>query len=59
MGIEYEGNVGLQGIDKKTTYKTATEYIQNNNTIKSSVLRQKLLRDGIKEYKCEICGNSE
>lgn len=57
MGIEYAGNQGLKGIKTCNQYKTAEEYIQGT-TVKSHLLKQKLIRDGIKEDKCEICGVS-
>lgn len=59
MGIVYKGNQGGKGFQTSKDYKTAIEYIQNTGTIKSHVLKQKLIRDGIKENKCELCGVSE
>lgn len=58
MGIEYAGNMGGKGIKTDPKYKTAEEYIQSS-CVKSHILKQKLIRDGIKENKCEICGYSE
>lgn len=60
MGIEYAGNPQRKGVPRGTNegYKPAIEYIQST-TIKSHILKQKLIRDGLKEYKCEICGNTE
>lgn len=62
MGIQYAGNQGRKGFshseDSSTNYKTAEEYIQGT-TVKSSILKEKLFRDGIKERKCEICNISE
>lgn len=57
MDIEYNGNQGLKGVRRDTKYKTAEEYIQNNY-VSSHKLKIKLIRDGIKEDKCEICGTS-
>ncbi len=57
MGISYAGNRGGKGIKNSPTYKTAQEYIKQDY-IKSHVLKQKLIRDGIKSNKCEICGVS-
>lgn len=59
MGIEYKGNQGLKGFDHPTQYKTALEYINSNTIISSHKLRNKLLKDGIKKYQCEICGLTE
>lgn len=63
MDINYEGNKGLKGktLQEKgqsNVYKTAAEYIKST-CVKSPVLKEKLLREGIKEYKCEICGGVE
>lgn len=58
MNIEYAGNMGGKGIKTDPKYKTAEEYI-HSSCVKSHILKQKLIRDGIKENKCEICGNSK
>lgn len=58
MGIEYAGNQGGKGIKTDPKYKTAEEYIKSS-CVKSHILKQKLIRDGIKEDKCEICGIKE
>lgn len=55
MNIEYAGNQSGKGTQKGNLYKTAEEYSQGI-CVKSHVLKQKLIRDGIKECKCEICG---
>lgn len=55
MGIEYAGNMGGKGIKTDPKYKTAEEYI-NGSCVKSHILKLKLIRDGLKEAKCEICG---
>jgi len=55
MDINYAGNQGGKGIKTDPKYKTAIEYIQST-CVKSPILKQKLIRDGIKEAKCEICG---
>ena len=58
MNIEYAGNKGSKGIKKSPNYKTAEEYIQGS-CVKSHKLKLKLIRDGVKEAKCELCGVSE
>lgn len=58
MGIEYAGNQGGKGILTQCKYKTAAEYA-TGSSIKSCKLKDKLVRDGIKENKCELCGISE
>ena len=57
MGIEYAGNQGSKGIRQDPKYKTAAEYILGT-TVKSPILKGKLIRDGIKKDECEICGVS-
>lgn len=58
MDIEYAGNQGGKGIKTDPKYKTAEEYAKGAS-ISSSKLKDKLVRDGIREDKCEICGISE
>ena len=55
FGVVYKGNMGLKG--KKTDNKrlSALEYAEKNYC-RSHVLKLKLIEDGLKEYKCEICG---
>lgn len=57
LNIEYSGNQGGKGIKSDPKYKTAEEYIKNPNA-KSHILLLKLIRDGIKEDKCELCGTT-
>ena len=58
MGIVYAGNQGGIGVNKKFShYKTAEEYA-NSACVKSSKLKDKLIREGLKEDKCEMCGVS-
>lgn len=57
MNINYEGNQGLKGLKQSNQYKTAIEYSQQAN-VKSHLLKQKLIKDGIKKDECEICGCS-
>lgn len=57
MNIIYAGNQSGKGIKTDPKYKTAEEYIQGTY-VKSHLLKQKLIRDGIKENKCELCGVS-
>ena len=58
MGIDYAGNQGGIGINKTYShYKTAKEYA-DSAYVKSSKLKDKLIKEGLKEDKCEICGIS-
>ncbi len=58
MGIEYKGNMGLKGKKSDPKRKSAFEYMKKD-LIKTPLLRQKLIQDGIKEDKCEKCNNKE
>lgn len=37
-------------------YIPASKYMKDNKCVKSSKLKEKLIREGLKENKCEICG---
>mgnify|MGYP002508542453 CR=1 FL=1 len=39
-------------------YKKSTEYLTKDSSISSYKLKEKLIKDGIKENKCELCGVS-
>lgn len=57
MGIVYAGQQNKKGQQKgPNKYKPASYYFDNKTFIRSSVLKEKLIKDGIKENKCEICG---
>ena len=58
LGIEYAGQQNKKGQQKgPNKYKDSSHYTkQGGQLIKSSLLREKLIRDGIKEDKCEKCG---
>jgi hypothetical protein len=58
MGLEYKGNKGLKGQKQATNYLTAEEYI-HSTCVKSHILKEKLIRDGIKPHQCERCGLTE
>lgn len=58
FGVEYKGNKGLKGKKTDTKYVPALQYI-NNNFVSAHKLKLKLIRDGVKEHKCEICGITE
>lgn len=57
-GINYKGQQGWAKGIKSNTYVPALEYIKKDH-VKSHILKQKLIRDKLKEEKCEICGLSE
>lgn len=54
FGIDYKGNQGDRG-SQSPSYIPASGYFSGEKTIKSHALKLKLIRDGIKEHKCEIC----
>lgn len=58
MGIEYKGRQDHSKGKKALNYIPALDYIQTEHP-KSAIILQKMLREGIKAYRCEICGNSE
>ena len=57
MEIEYAGQPAKKGQYKGgNEYKPASYYFDNIHPINSHKLKEKLIRDGLKEEKCEICG---
>lgn len=56
MGIEYSGNQSGKGI-KRGYKKSITEFLLSNAS--NSAKRKRLIEEGIKESKCEICQLSE
>lgn len=59
MNIDYKGQRNQKGVRKGNSYRSALSYIENKSNISSSKLRDKLLKDGIKERKCERCGRTK
>ena len=59
MGIDYKGNQGGKNIKNSSRYISAINYADKQDGVKSHTLKKKLIKDNIKEYKCEICGLSE
>lgn len=59
MNIVYKGNMGAKSHKKSPNKKSALELISSGSLVSSSRLRQRLIEDGIKSYKCEICFNTE
>lgn len=50
-------NQHRKGLPHPEAYKPASEYLHKDSKIQSHKLKEKLIRDGIKEAKCEICKN--
>lgn len=61
FGINYGGNPNRKGIPHPNERTKVSKYLTDNMTIAigSSIIRKKLIKDGIKEEKCECCGRSE
>ena len=57
MNIDYKGQQSKQG-RITNCYKPATDYLGTDKYIKSSILKEKLIRDNIKKPVCELCGIS-
>ena len=57
MGITYSGNQCRKGFSHKESRKNLTDYLNSN--VCNSKKRIRLIDEGIKEEKCEICGLSE
>jgi len=60
MNIEYKGTQSWSK-DRlfKNKYVLAVQHLFNGSIITPSVLKERLFRDGIREKKCETCGNIE
>ncbi len=59
LNISYTGNRGLKGQKSDVRYKTAKEYVSSVEHVLSNKLKYKLIRDGLKDHKCEICNGTE
>ena len=60
LDLDYSGQQAKKGQQKgPNKYKDSSYYTKANGPrVHSSVLRIKLVRDGVKEDKCEKCGNT-
>ena len=57
-GVDYKGNPSHKGEHIEKRYISAKEYFGTDKPITSYKLKIKLLKEGIKKYRCEKCGNS-
>ena len=57
--IDYSHFTGRARTYRKSNTTNMQEYLNNNVKINSYELKNKLLKEGLKENKCEICGISE
>lgn len=56
LNIEYKGQQNKKGQQKgPNKYKPANYYIENSIPVSGYYILKKLLRDGLKEYRCEEC----
>ena len=53
--IVYKGNKGNKNWKISNNRKKPEEYLIDNSTLGSHKLKLRLLRDGVKQYKCEKC----
>ena len=60
FGIDYKGNQGAKGKKISNFYHKADFYLSKNGPfIKPLALKNKLIKDGLRERKCESCGLRE
>ena len=59
IGVDYKGNSGRKGRPHFSERISVYYYLENNKIINASKLRKLLIRDGLKEEKCECCGLTE
>lgn len=58
FNIDYSENKRKTAKKHSNKYLPASYYADNNVNISASKLRNKLIKDGLKENKCECCGLS-
>ena len=58
-GIEYRGNIGAKGKKISPLKKSAEELMSENKLITSYKLKNRILEESLKEYRCECCGLTE
>lgn len=59
LEIPYETNQHREGLPHHESRVSAMYYIKTNAPIAATILKKKLIEEGIKEKKCERCGNTE
>lgn len=59
LGIDYKGNPNRKGVSHSETKTPVSLYLSGEKNITASKLRNKLIDEGLKEYKCEKCGRTE
>jgi DNA invertase Pin-like site-specific DNA recombinase len=58
-GIVYNGNQNRRGIPHTEIRKSLEDILNNKIIYSASSLKKRLIEEGLKENKCEICGISE
>lgn len=58
LGIEYKGNPSRKGLEHTESVIPLNKIFSNEVPYSSSSLKKRLIKDGIKEEKCEFCGIS-
>ena len=58
-GIDYKGNQSGKGTNKRRYAMSLEEYLNSSLDIQTNKVRKKLLKEGVKEYRCERCGLTE
>jgi ribosomal protein L37E len=59
FGIDYKGNPSRKGFLHYSERKNINLYLNGNINIQASKLRTRLIEEGLKDEKCEGCGNTE
>lgn len=57
--IHYDGNQNRRGLPHKDTRKPLEDILNNKIVYSMTSLKKRLIEEGLKENKCEICGISE
>jgi hypothetical protein len=57
FGINYNGNKSRKGIPHVEQRISVYAYLGTDKSIESKTLKKKLIEEGLKERKCECCGN--
>lgn len=58
-GIDYKGDQGARFRGKKGANRKTVEELAMNPLTKSSLLRRRLIEDGVRDHRCEKCNNAE
>ena len=58
MNIKYSGNPSGKGTRSSGKYISALDYSKKEHGVNSHILKNKLIREGIKQNCCEMCGAS-